>query len=163
MPSMQYSVPQFIEVESKVIGPISIRQFIILLVTVGVIFIFYELFSFTVFIIPGILTLTIGVVFAFAKINSQFFHVFILSVIQTLKRPKLSVWQHDTSKYVVEKTGRNDNAKERTVAFKPKLSASPSQISELSLIMDSGGKYIPQNNNLNRINSNDSQTTTKKN
>ena len=47
----QFTVPQFIDVEDKVIGPITVRQFIILLFGGGFIFIAYRLSDFVLFLI----------------------------------------------------------------------------------------------------------------
>ena len=47
----QFVVPQFIDVEDKVIGPVTVRQFLILLVGGGVLFIAYRLSDFTLFLI----------------------------------------------------------------------------------------------------------------
>ena len=38
----RYNVPQFIDVEAKIIGPITARQFIIMLVACGLTFIWYK-------------------------------------------------------------------------------------------------------------------------
>lgn len=139
---MQFVVPQFIEVESKVIGPISVRQFIILLFTGGIIFIWYSLFSTVVFVLLGLITLAIGLVFAFAKVNSQPFHNFALSLIQTLRRPRLSLWQREVHRQVVVKVAKKDQADlqaKRAMVTKPEVS--PEHIAELSLIVDTSGQY----------------------
>lgn len=141
---MQFAVPQFIEAESKVIGPISVRQFIILLGTAGVVFVLYELLSFWIFILPGLVTLGIGLVFSFAKVNSQPFHVFILSIIQTFRRPRLSVWNHQGIAPII--AGKNKrNKPDRTAPPAAKGDMTESRLAELSLIVDSGGKYSPSN------------------
>lgn len=142
----QFVVPQFIEVESKVIGPISVRQFIILLVTAGLIYVWFELFSFVVFIILAVLSLAVGGTFAFAKVNSQPFHTFILGVIQTVKRPSLAVWRREQQLRVVEKAGRKDKKDKdsRKKTFIPKPDVSQSHLAELALIMDTEGKYTPE-------------------
>ncbi|MBI2415219.1 MAG: PrgI family protein [Candidatus Kerfeldbacteria bacterium] len=142
---MQFVVPQFIEVESKVIGPISVRQFLILLVTAGLIFLLYEIFSFVIFAVLGVFTLTLGGTFAFAKVNSQPFHLFALSLIQTLKRPHLSIWRRDPVHQVITKLSRKDRKKDHkdNDQFTPKPEVSQSQLAELSLIMDTAGKYSP--------------------
>lgn len=142
----QFVVPQFIEVESKVIGPISVRQFIILLVTAGLMYVWFELFSFVVFIILAVFTLAVGGTFAFAKVNSQPFHTFILGVIQTAKRPRLAVWRREQQIRVVEKAGRKDkkDKDKNQKAFIPKPDVSQSHLAELALIMDTEGKYTPE-------------------
>lgn len=141
---MQFVVPQFIEVESKVIGPISIRQFIILLATAGLIFIWYSLLSTIPLVIVSLPTLGIGVIFAFAKVNGQPFHNFALSLVQTLQRPKLTLWQRQIHRQVVVKMSRKDKRDKTKKAFVPKPEVSTEHIAELSLIVDTKGQYSPE-------------------
>jgi hypothetical protein len=142
---MQFVVPQFIEVESKVIGPISVRQFIILLATAGIMFIWYSLFSTVFFIVLSAITFGIGVVFSFVKVNSQPFHQFALSAIQTLKRPGLALWHREINTVAVVKMARKDKKKDKgDTTFVPKPEVSTSHIAELSLIVDTAGQYSPE-------------------
>lgn len=143
--SMQFVVPQFIEVESKVIGPISVRQFIILLLTAVVIFVIWEIFSFWIAAILGIFSLAVGGTFAFVRINGQAFHIFLLSFIQTLKNPKLKVWERITPDVLHAKI---KEPKVKPVAPIPvKESVSSSRLSELSLMVDTGGIYEEEKKN----------------
>ncbi len=141
---MQFVVPQFIDNESKVIGPISVRQFIILLATAGLLYVEFELFSFAVFAVLGILTVTTGGVFAFVKVNSQPFHIFLLGLIQTLKRPRLAVWRREVKSHTVEKRGRKDKKDKKDDPFTPKPDVTQSHLAELALIADTQGKYTPE-------------------
>lgn len=143
---MQFVVPQFIEVESKVIGPISVRQFIILLATAGIIFIWYSLLSNIPFVILSVVTFAIGGTFAFAKVNSQPFHQFALSLIQTVQRPRLSTWRREINQQVVVKMARKDKLErsQKKTAFVPKPDVTAEHIAELSLIVDTRGQYAAQ-------------------
>src|SRR3989338_9560201 len=89
----QFTVPQFIDVEDKIFGPITVRQFIILLVDGLVLFVFYKLADLVLFVILLAIFGGIGLVLAFVKINGQPFHYFILNFLQTLRKPPLRVWQ----------------------------------------------------------------------
>jgi len=134
---MQFVVPQFIEVESKVIGPISVRQFIILLVTAGVMWLFWAMFTFWMAAVVDVLVLAMGGIFAFVKINSQPFHIFALAFIQTLKSPNLKVWQKELA---VKKVFKEKKAKEKEI-IPEKPPVSKSRLAELSLTVDTGGVY----------------------
>lgn len=141
---MQFVVPQFIEVESKVIGPISVRQFIILLVTAGIIFIWYSLLGNVPFIALSVITFAVGVIFAFAKVNSQPFHQFALTLVQTIQRPRLSLWHREVNQQIVVKMARKDKDKVKKVPFVAKPNVSSEHIAELSLIVDTRGQYAPE-------------------
>jgi len=138
---MQFVVPQFIEVESKVIGPISVRQFIILMITAGFIYVFWEMFTFWLAAILGVFSLAVGGTFAFVKINGQSFHIFALSFIQTFKNPKLKMWNRELAE---AKKIKIKEPKVKVAPIIPKKEISPSRLSELSLMVDTGGIYRPQ-------------------
>ena len=135
---MQFTIPQFIDVEDKIFGPITVRQFIIELVTALLIALCYRLFDFSLFIVLGLFLFTIGTTFAFVKINGAAFHFFVLNLIQTFKKPRLRIWYKDDTLV----TGVEfENA--------PVLSALPptgrqysdSRLNELALIVDTQGLY----------------------
>lgn len=136
----QYVVPQFIEVEDKVLGPISVRQFIELLVMMMIEFLFYQFLTFTTFLILGIPVFIFTAILAFANIRGQMFHVFMLNVILSHKRPRLRVWGKDHP----ESELREYIKKEPPPPPPPVLTKerpSSSRLSELSLVVNTGGVY----------------------
>ena len=138
----QFTIPQFIDVEDKIIGPITTRQFIILLAGFLLMGISYKIFDFSLFLTVGILTLLVTGAFAFVRINGRPFHFFILNVTQTLKRPKLRVWYNEF--FPPETEGYAMNEKEiikQTPLPAPKIQPSLSRLAELSLIVDTRGEY----------------------
>src|SRR3989338_9647067 len=88
----QYVVPQFIDSEDKIFGPVTARQFIILMVVALMEFLLFKLLSFVFFLLIGIPFFALGGTIAFTKINGQPFHFFILNAVQTFKKPGLRVW-----------------------------------------------------------------------
>lgn len=139
----QFVVPQFIDVEDKIIGPITTRQFIILLVDGFIIFILYKILIFTYFIIFGLLLFAIGGSLAFLRINGQPFHFFLLNFIQTSKRSKIRVWNK-------QKSDSELRALLHTVLPPPpppkprKEPLTQSRLSEIALLVDTGGVYTPE-------------------
>src|SRR3989338_6524135 len=89
----QFVVPQFIDVEDKIFGPITTRQFIILLVGGGIVFLAYRFGDLALFAVILAVVGGITFLFAFGKINGQLFHYFLLNIAQTLRKPGLRVWQ----------------------------------------------------------------------
>ncbi len=143
--SDQFVVPQFIDVEDKIIGPVTVRQFVIMLVDAIFIVIFYKLFDFALFLLTGIPLFAIGVIFAWAKINGQPFHYFVLNVLQTFKRPGLRIWDKNLSDAKIREILK---APERKVVIPipKKESLELSHLSELSLVVNTGGVYKPEEN-----------------
>jgi hypothetical protein len=140
----QYVVPQFIDVEDKIIGPISVRQFLTFLVGAALIFanyqIVYKVFypNFWFFAISSIFIFAVTGTFAFLKINGRPFHYFLLNLFVTMQKPRLRVWN--------KRLRRSDFlTKEETVEITPPLPVkSPltmRKLTELSLIVDTGGAY----------------------
>ena len=136
----QFVVPQFIDVEDKILGPITTRQFIILLAVGIIIFGFYKLMTFVYFIGFGLTTFAIGFVLAFIKINGQPFHYFLLNLFQTVRRPKLRVWNKELTLDEVKRFLKVEEVK--VIVPRPiKEPLLPTRLSELSLIVNTGGVY----------------------
>jgi hypothetical protein len=133
----QFTVPQFIDVEPKIIGPITTRQFLIFLAAGLMIFLTYKLFDFTAFVLISVLIFAIAGTFAFLKINGRPFHFFVLSLIQTVKKPKLRVWNHKALN--LEKKEEKEIEYENILP--PKKYFSKEKLAEISLIVDTKGRY----------------------
>ena len=136
----QFVVPQFIDVEDKVFGPITVRQFIILLVGGGIIFICYKLSDFALFLLEAIIIALITFVIAFVKINGRPIHYFLLNLVQTTMRSRLRVWNRLYSDAELKVYSKEKAAVLPTkIITKNKVRAS--RLAELSLIVDTGGIY----------------------
>jgi len=139
---MRYTVPQFIDVEDKILGPITVRQFVIMLATGLIMFILYKTLDFSAFLLFAILTFAIGGTIAFFRVNGQPFHFFMLNVVQTLVKPRLRVWNKEL-----------DDSEIKAIIQAPPPPPSPtrikkqplgtSKLSELSLVVNTGGVYNP--------------------
>lgn len=139
----QFVVPQFIEVEDRIFGPITVRQFIIMLVTAGIIFLFSRLFDFALFVLTGLPLLAIGGVVAFVKINGQPFHFFLLNLVQTLKKPGLRIWNKQLTDSELRKIISAPAPKPPPVLPK-KAPLEATRLAELSLIVNTGGVFKPE-------------------
>lgn len=139
----QFVVPQFIDAEDKIIGPITGRQFIILLVTVLLDATLYKLLLFTYFLLFGIPIFAIGIVFAFARINGVPFHYFVLNLMQTFRRPRLRVW--DKQKTDVQlRIWMSQKPEEVPLPEVRKAPPQGSRLHEITLVVDTGGVYKPE-------------------
>ncbi|MBU6415070.1 PrgI family protein [Patescibacteria group bacterium] len=90
----QFQVPQFITVEDKVIGFLTIRQFIFLMVGAVILLLLYSVFTLYVFIPLALPIGGLAVAFAFVKIDERPFAELFLSAVKfyTVK-PKLYIWK----------------------------------------------------------------------
>jgi hypothetical protein len=134
----QFTVPQFIDVESKIIGPITTRQFLIILGAAIVVGISYRFFDFSLFLVITVVTFLITVLFAFVKINGAPFHQFVLSMLKTLRRPGIRVWNNRAIAPTNFTTAPVIKPDEQPLA---KEFYKKSRLAELSLIVDTKGRY----------------------
>lgn len=134
----QFTVPQFIDVEDKIIGPITARQFIIMLSGFMLIILWYQIFRFTPFLVISIFTFAISGMFAFFKVNGMGFHFFVLNIIQSMRRPGLRVWNNDYGEIPV---AEEEHKKSDGLISAPPKRFSASRLTELSLIVDTKGAY----------------------
>jgi len=140
----QFAVPQFIDAEDKIMGPVTVRQFLILIVAALGAFIIWKLATFWLAIVLAVLWFILAVVVAFVKINGQNFHVFLLSFVRTLVKPNLRVWKKDYTKE--ELTALMQMAPKVVVkeAAVQKERVARGRLSELSLTVNSGGAFDPK-------------------
>ena len=134
----QFTVPQFIDVEDKIIGPLTVRQFMIILAAMVVIGISYKLFDFSLFLTITIVMMILAALFSFVKINGRPFHLFMLNLFQTLRRPGLRVWNNRL--LAAEIVEPNLEIKETAPTIEPKIYKS-SRLAELALVVDTKGRY----------------------
>lgn len=90
---MQFNVPQFIEVEDKIVGPLTLKQFLYLAGGGAALFFswyFYKLWLFAIIAIPVI---ALSFALSFLKINGRPFIYFLTSLIGYLLKPKLYIWK----------------------------------------------------------------------
>jgi len=91
---MQFSVPQFVEVEDKIIGPLTLKQFFILLGGAFIVFALYKLISnFLLFILAALPFGGLAVVAAFGKFNGQPFGKVAVAAIGFLSEPRSFVFR----------------------------------------------------------------------
>lgn len=137
----QFIVPQFIDKEDRIIGPITVRQFLIMLGAAGVLFVEYKILETAYFIIALIPTAGLAGTFGFLKVNGQPFHLFFLNFVQTQLRPKLRVWNKAGQKEYrsVEKFVGLPTVEEK----KGKARPSSTRLRDLALTVNTGGVYRP--------------------
>lgn len=139
----QFVVPQFIDVEDKVLGPITTRQFSIIMVAGLVGFIVFKLASFTAMLAINIPMIAAALVLAFVRINGQPFHFFLLNFVQTLKRPPIRTWNKELTDAEIIALSKV----EVPPPPPPKIykeAPTTSRLSELSLVVNTGGVYKPE-------------------
>ncbi len=139
----QFVVPQFIDVEDKIFGPITTRQFLILLSAGLILFIAFKLADTALFIFLAALIGGSALVLAFVKINGQPFHYFLLNIVQTIRRPSRRLWYKSFSKAELTESIKSGKV-EMVEAVKEIPRVSYSRLRDLSLVVNTGGYYKPE-------------------
>lgn len=136
----QFTVPQFIDVEDKIFGPVTSRQFIIILVAVGPIFLAYKLADTALFIFLTALIGSSTLVLAFVKINGQSFHYFLLNIFENIRRPTRRLWCKKYTNSELQEFMSASKVPEPEVKLERKT-LSNTRIRDLSLLVNTGGYY----------------------
>lgn len=90
---MRYQVPQFIEFENKLIGPLSFKQFAYIIGGIGGSYLIYRVLG----LFPGVILIiplcALGGALAFVKINGRKFVDVLASAVSYFMGNKLYVWK----------------------------------------------------------------------
>ena len=139
---MRFEVPQFIEVEDKIFGPLTIKQFIYLAGAGGLsfaLFVFLPKFISFIFIIPVI---ALGIALAFYKPNNRSFIETLESSFNYFRGSRLYVWKKEQK---IKKKSEEELKDPTSQIGIPKLS--DSKLSDLSWSLDIKEKLVDEMNN----------------
>lgn len=133
---MIFGVPQFIDLEDKIVGPLTAKQLGWLILATIVALIFYTTLDMSGFIIAAIPTFGIGVALAFYRPYGQSLPSLISNMASFAFSPKVYIWkrisENVSHKPIVEK--RSSRVENKLVS---KGNVSAKKISEISDILDS--------------------------
>ena len=91
---MEYQVPQFIEVEDKIIGPFTLKQFIYLAGGIGVCVVLYVYLPFYLTLLFGLPVAGFALALAFYKVNGKPFIEVLEAGFAYYTGNKLFLWRH---------------------------------------------------------------------
>lgn len=94
---MNFQVPQFIEQKPKIVGFLTLPQFLYIAGAAILGYISFYVFSFFLAIIITVIAGLIGISFAFVKINGQEFPKIVSSIFGYLWGARLYTWQRQTA------------------------------------------------------------------
>jgi hypothetical protein len=90
---MRYQVPQFIEIEDKVVGPFTIKQFIYIVGGAGLSFVLYSFLPIYIAILIIVPVEALSLALAFYKINNKPFVDFLESAFMYYTKDNLYIWK----------------------------------------------------------------------
>ncbi|MFA5742421.1 MAG: PrgI family protein [Candidatus Paceibacterota bacterium] len=138
---MQFQVPQFIEHEAKILGPLTFRQTIFMGIAAMVCFMLYFAFgktNFFLFILSSILIVGGTAALAFVKISGQTLSLIVKNFFIFSLAPKLYLWKRKETAVYFEKSPIKPVGKEEPKNSPLKI-VKGSNIKDLSKKLDFGG------------------------
>ncbi len=136
--SMRFLVPQFIEVEDQVIGPLTLKQGIYILGGVGLSVALFVRFGFLVALLFGAPVLGIAFMLAFVKIHGRPFSHTLSSAFFFATKNKLYLWKKTPKKMELEK--KKEEEKETTANPTP-VEMTQSKLKKLAWTLDTNNMF----------------------
>ena len=90
---MRFTVPQFIEHEPKIVGPLTFKQFIFIAVASGLCFVLYFKVTFLLFLISSLVIMGVAMAFAFLKIDGRPLATLLINFLKFNISPKMYLWK----------------------------------------------------------------------
>ncbi len=89
----QFAVPQFIDVESKIVGPLTIKQFVMIALPSLLAFVLFFVINLVFWIPIAVIFVAGGISFAFVKIGGRPLFMICLYALKFFWQPKLYLWK----------------------------------------------------------------------
>ncbi len=127
---MRFQVPQFLEIEDKIFGPFTFKQFIYLGGSVGIAVVLFMFLPTFIAIFLGIPVVAFGAALAFYKVNEKPFVSMVEAFLKYQMGGKLYLWNKDDADPVISMRTPNQISQ----VYVPKLSQS--KLKDLSWSLD---------------------------
>lgn len=106
---MQFQTPQFIDVEDKIFGPFTFKQFIYLAGGAGLVVVLWTLLPAFFAILLGLPVIAVSLALAFYTVNNKPFVNIMESFFTYLSSSKLYVWKKEPKKVAPSKPKGSEN------------------------------------------------------
>lgn len=130
-----FSVPQFIDVEDKIAGPLTWKQLLWMIGMGGALLVSFSVFDSALFFISAVPIVLLFATFAFYRPNGFPFTTFVFYAILYIFRPKISVWERPLGRKFVAKAP----VEKVEVAENKDKRINQEKLTELARILDSRG------------------------
>jgi hypothetical protein len=127
---MQYNVPQFIDIEDHIVGPLTAKQLGWLTMGGVILLVLWGILDMSAFIIAAILIAPLFAALAFYQPSGQPLIKFVLSSVFFMFHPKVYVWKKFPGKTKIEKREK------KIIKEAPKKILTKEKVEELSNILD---------------------------
>lgn len=130
----RFQVPQFIETKPKIIGPLTLPQFLYLTGAAGISFISFLTFNaFFAFLITAFVG-AIAIALAFVKINGQTLPKILQVALIYVWQPKIYTWQRIAIQKTIELSSEDLMKARKQMTFQEKLKSLAQKVTTAKLI-----------------------------
>lgn len=133
---MRFQVPQFIEVEDRIFGPLTIKQFVYLAGGAGLAFIIWRLLPSFLAVVIDLPIIGFALALAFYKVNNKPFIYIVEAAFKYVFTNKLYIWRKSDTKPVMTnpEVEADKQAMEYAKIMVPKIS--DSKLKDLTWSLD---------------------------
>lgn len=105
---MQFAVPQFTDVEDKLIGPLTLKQFLLLVATGGIVMFFWSILGVNIiFFFFALPTALLGAAITFGRFNGRHFFSYVGPFSLYMMSPKVMVFKREEPTITMSKKSKN--------------------------------------------------------
>lgn len=143
---LQYQVPQFVDVEDKIFGPLTAKQFVAFVVCALLVAALYVTFGLPVTVILSIPLIVFFLLLTFYKVNGRSFVWFLFAILRYAFTGKLFLWERrgETPRVRLGSASAVETvlARRGIRQQKVKLPSVESRIQRLARILDTAGSVV---------------------
>jgi len=110
---MRFEVPQFIEIEDKIFGPFTWKQFIYLGGGVGLGVVIFFTLPFLIFVLIGVPIAGLAVLLAFYPVNNRPFSLFLEALVGFYRNSRVYHWRKKSNVIYRERSSGQDTVSRR--------------------------------------------------
>ena len=115
---MRFTVPQFIEHEAKIFGPITFKQFSFMGGAGIVVFIIYFLLPSSLFLILAIILIGVTALLSFVKMNGRSLPLILIDMLRFALESKIYIWKKKEQPMIIYKKREKVNLIKKTTEKK---------------------------------------------
>ena len=128
---MQYSVPQFVNIEDRIVGPFTGKQVLYLLIGGATLLIFFTFLDLVFFIIVALIVIPATLVFAFYKPKGRTVATFLMVTFNYFTIPRAYIWRREPGAIKFKR------AQKKQIGSRPmKENISYNRLRELAWVLD---------------------------
>ncbi len=133
---MQFKVPQFLDIEDKIFGPFTFKEFIYLAGGAGLCFVLYKLLGLILGAVPILLVAGLSIALARYRPNNKPFIDMLEAGFSYLMQSKLYIWKKRKSKMGKSKESRENSEEDKRENMENSVRLGGNKLRDLAWSLD---------------------------